>query len=154
MCLHAEEKQGRKKQLFWARRTRSAPASRLQGRDGRLLRLIKSTEFLCWVGFSGLQDESRQLVLVRACPEIISPLWFTLAAGLILGFALIWVLRPACLIKTAPDAAPSVSPLTPSASSPSPGQRRLSRRKLLFVLRVCGSNRANIVLLGTLFFPL
>lgn len=39
-----------------------------------------------------LQDESRQLVLVPACPEIISLLWFTLAAAQIPASASIWVL--------------------------------------------------------------
>lgn len=81
------------------------------------LKLRKSAAFLRWVGFSGLQDESRQLVLVRARPEITSLLWFTLAAGLIPAFASIWVLGLARRIKSAPDVAPSVSPLARSASS-------------------------------------
>lgn len=54
------------------------------------LKLLKSAASHRWGGFSGLQDESRQLVLVlvRAHPEIISLLWFTLALGLIPASAL------------------------------------------------------------------
>lgn len=73
------------------------------------IELLKSAAFLRWVGFSGLQDESRQLVLLRARPKIISLLWFTLALGLIPASASIWLLRLWCRVKSAPDA--SASPL-------------------------------------------
>lgn len=121
------------------------------------LELLKSAAFLRWVGFSGLQDESRQLVLLRARPKIISLLWFTLALGLMPASASIWLLGLSCRIKSAPDAAASASasPLAGSASPLSPGQRR-SHRNLVFVCYVCRSNCASIVLLFFivfLFFP-
>lgn len=85
MCLHAEDKQGGKENVFIRGKREVAPAPRLFKAD-------TSAALLRWVGFSGLQDESRQLVLVPARPEIISLLWFTLAAALIPASASIWVL--------------------------------------------------------------
>lgn len=56
------------------------------------LRPINPQRFSVGWDSVALQDESRQLVLVPACPEIISLLWFTLAAALIPASASIWVL--------------------------------------------------------------
>lgn len=109
--LFTRRRQTRKKRRrFWGRKTRSGPAT------PTFSKRLKSAACLRWVGFGSVEDDSRQLLLVPVRPEIISSLWFMLAAGSIPASASIWVLGIVCGIRSTIDAAAS-------ASSPSPGQR-------------------------------